>query len=420
MIWLRRGFVFLLSVVLFVSLVGGVASLNINHNLANPSHLESWLADSKIYDHVVSSALKQAEKTSPDSGNSGSVSLNDPIVRQAAETAFSPALVQQTVNTFINSNYDWLKGKTPTPDFKIDLTTAKQNFAKQVGQAAQAHLAALPICSAQQLAQLSIPVDVLSITCRPATLDPKAEAAQVAQEVNDNGDFLSSPVITATTLNQDTSSNQDSNSDGPSQPYYKQASWAPKAYQVGEKLPWIFGLLALLSGAGIVFSSVSRRRGARRIGVVLALAGLVLIGVKVLADASVNKFASISVKGSLASDLKQPISDFMRKLEPQLVQNYLWFGIAFVVAAAVIFIVLFRSRNGTNKRPPGKPPQTGGTGPPTDTSNIRLSRRRPSTPAADVTSLSPPSPVAPPRTAPKPPPPIGKNPPRRKPPKLIQ
>jgi len=415
MIWLRKGFVHFLAFLLLVSLVGGVAAMGVNRTLA-PAKLETLLANSKIYDNVTASVLQQAEKSSSDGGNSGSVSLNDPLVRQAAESAFSPSLIQQSVNTFINDNYSWLSGKQPSPDFKIDLSSAKQDFAQQVGQAVQARLATLPVCSAQQLAQLSIPVDLMSVNCRPPTLDPKTEAAQVAQEVNDSSDFLSNPVITAASLNQN-ELGQASSSQG--QPYYKKLSWAPKAYQVGLKLPWIFGGLALLSAMGIFFIAPARRRGGRRIGAVLLVAGLVLIGLKLVADASINKFASISVKGALGSDFKQPLSDFMRQLEPQLVRSYLPFGIIFVVAAIVIFIVLFRSRQGRNKPPTHGIRSEGGPeadNAPIGASNLRLApHREPPASAPEIPGLGPnPAPPS------KPLPPIGKNPPRPRPPRLIQ
>ncbi|HEY5153057.1 MAG TPA: hypothetical protein VII55_03710 [Candidatus Saccharimonadales bacterium] len=415
MIWLRRGFVWLLSVVLFVSLIGGIAAVNFNHGLGNPSKLEGWLGSSKIYDQVTASALKQAEKSSS-VGSSGSVSLNDPLVKQAAESVFSPSLVQQSVNTVINNNYAWLAGKKPVPDFKVDLSSAKQSFAKQVGQAAQAHLVALPVCSALQLSQLSIPVDLLSVTCRPATLDPKAEGDRVAQEINTNGDFLNNPVITAATLNQDQFS-QSSNNTSPSQgqPYYQKLSWAPKLYQIGLKLPWIFGGLALLSVLGIVFIAVSRRRGVRRVGIVLVLAGLVLIGLKYLADASVSKLVNTATKSGLSVDLKEPVSNFIRQLEPQLVRNYLLFGVVFVVIGVVIFIMLVRSRGG-GKPEPRRTPSAGQTAQelPSDAANLKLApRRSPPTSAPELPALRP----NPPSSKPEP---LGKNPPPPKPPRLIQ
>jgi hypothetical protein len=403
MIWLRKGFVHLLSIVLLVSLVGGVAAISFDRSLSHPGKLESWLADSKIYDRLPAAALVQTQKSGIDSG-AGSISLSDPAVRQAAQTAFSPDLLRQSADTFLDSNYAWLAGKTATPSFSIDLSSAKQNFAKLVGQAAAAHLASLPACTPAQLAQLSIPVDSLSVSCRPAILTAQAEGARITESVGNSNDLLSDPVVTAGSLNQNLKSSQN-------QPYYKKLSWAPKAYRTALKLPWILGGLALLSGLGIVFIAPSRRRGARRIGAVLLLAGIILVIEKLVADALVKKFANTTLHNTLASQLKQPISDFLHKGEPQLVQPYLWFGVLFLVAGVAILAYIFKTR-GRNAKPktPGPDPDDS----PTNADDIRLAPRR--QPSGAAGGLKP----MPPQPTPDGTPPIGKNPPPPKRPRLIQ
>jgi hypothetical protein len=365
MIWLRKGFVHLLSIVLLVSLLGGAAAISFDRSLSHPGKLEGWLADSKIYDHLPAATLVQTQKSGTD-GGPGSISLNDPAVRQAAQTAFPPDLLRHSANTFLDSNYDWLAGKTATPSFSIDFSAAKQNFAKLVGQAAAAHLAALPACTPAQLAQLSIPVDSLSVSCRPAILTAQAEGARITEAVGNSNDLLSDPVVTAGSLNQDIKNSQ-------GLPYYQKLSWAPRAYRITLKLPWILGALALLSGLGIVFIALSRRRGARRIGAVLLLAGIILIVEKFVADALVKKFANTTLHNTLGSQLKQPISDLLHKGEPQLVQPYLWFGILFLIAGLLILTIIFKTR-GPNAKP--KTPGTDADSPPTDADDIRLAPRR--------------------------------------------
>jgi len=412
MIWLRKGFVYLLSIVLLVCLLGLAGVTGVSRNLSHPDKLENWLTASKIYDHLTAAVLNQSQKSGNDNSGSGSVSLSDPAVQQAAQTAFSPVLLQDSVNSFLNSNYAWLAGKTATPEFNIDLSSAKQNFAKLVGQAAATHLAALPVCTPAQLAQISIPVDSLSITCRPVTLSPQAENARITQSVNGSSDFLSNPVITASSVNQTQKSS-------PSQPYYQKLSWAPKAYQLSLKLPWILGALVLLSTLGIVFIAPEKRRGVRRVGIVLMEAGIILIIEKLVADALIKKLENRAVHGnSLASQLQQPISDLLHRIEIQLVQNYLWFGISFLLIALVIFVILFKTRQQRAAKP--KTPKASfddtATTPQTDARNIRLAPRY-RQPSEDTTDLQP---MAPKPTPAGTPPPIGKNPPRPKPPRLIQ
>ena len=406
MIWVRKGVVHLLSLVLFACLVGGVGAINFSLHLGNPHKLEQWLADSKIYDHVVGSALDQAQKSSNSDGSPGSVTLNDRAVQQAADTAFSPELLRTSANTFLDGNYAWLTGKTATPEFNINLVPAKQKFAELVAQAAETHLNSVPVCTSQQLAQLPIPADPLTISCRPATLDPKAERTRVTQEVNGNNDFLGNPTITASSLNQ-------------GRPYYQKLSYAPKIYQLGLKLPWILGSLAFLSILGIVYIAPGRRQGVRRVGVVLLEAGVVLIALKFAADALVSRLETkLSHGNTLISQLKQPVSDLLNRLETQLTRNDLWFGIAFVVIALIIFGFLFKTRQSS-----GKPKASGNSPESRDTALETTRADSDSRPLAsryssgEVTKLEP---ISGKPGSPSPPTPLGKNPPKPKRPNLIQ
>lgn len=386
MVWLRKGFVHFLSVVLFICLIGVAAATGASLSLSHPDKLESWLSSSKIYDHLTGAALDQSQKSG--NGSSGSVSFSDPRVRQAAETAFTPQLLRTNTNIFIDSNYSWLTGKTATPTFTIDLSEAKQNFAKLVGQYAEMHLAGLPVCSAAQLAQISIPVDPLSISCRPAPLSPQSEGARVVQEVNNSKDLLSDPVITAGSLNQDLQNSQN-------KPYYQRLSSAPKIYRFSLELPWILASLALLSTLGIVFIAPRRRRGVGRVGVVLLASGVVLVAAKFVADALVNKLEDKAIRiSTLADQLKQPISDLLHHLELQLAQSYLWFGIAFLVIALLIFFALFKTRQSTTKQnTPGASPEDKVTIPQTSqttSADIRLTpHRRPPTGNTGLKPMSP-------------------------------
>ena len=83
-----------------------------------------------------------------------------------------------------------------------------------------------------------------------------AEGDRVAQEINGNSDFLNNPVITAGSLNQDQFSQGGNNAAPQGQPYYKKLSWAPKLYQIGRQLPWIFGGLALAMASAGTWASV--------------------------------------------------------------------------------------------------------------------------------------------------------------------
>lgn len=345
MIWLRKGVVHLLGLVLFISLLGGVWALDANYNFSQPDKLKAWLHDSKIYDKAISAALNSAQDNQDKNGGDSSVSLKDPTVQAAAQQAFSAQLLENSVNTFIDANYAWLQGKTDKPSFAIDLSGAKTDFASRVGQAVESRLAGLPACTPAEQAQLQIPVDTFNVSCRPAGLDPKTEGNRVRDEINSNQDFLGKPSLNAQNVNQ-----QESNAPA-QEPYYQKLSRAPDLYRLGQKLPFIFALLAILTASGIVFVALTRRKGWRRVGIIFAVAGVVLLAIKFAADTIANSITEKSLDGGIASQLKQPRDDLVRTIEQQLVKFDLLFGLIFVAIAIIIFVVLHRTRDGKPKPP---------------------------------------------------------------------
>lgn len=410
MLWVRKAFVHLLSLLLFLCLLGLAAATSANINLSSPKKVESWLNQSKLYDHFVAQATSQAQQSTGDQGDNNSVSLSDTAVQQAAQQAFSPQLLQQTVNTVLDSNYAWLQGKTATPNFSVDLTSAKQSFADQVAAFARDHLASLPVCTPAQLSQIDINnLDPLTVPCRPASVSPDAEAAQVKQKILTGG-FLSNPVINANSINPNGTSN--------SKPYYTKLSIAPKLYRYGVKLPWAFGALSLLLILGIIFVAPTKRKGWRRTAVVLAEAGILLVLGKFAADFVFNKVESKAFNNSSVGQLQQSLTSFAHHAESELLKITLTFGIVYLVAAIAIFIFLMRSRQAA--------PATVGAGAPTPQSTLDDSATSSSTPVASRPTLDGTGSVGKPKTAPllpKSKPAQASNTPKlktRKPPRLVQ
>jgi hypothetical protein len=399
MVWLRKGLVHFLAFILFLALLGGVWSIGINRNFGNPERVKTLLAESKVYDKAVSAVLNSAQKDAEQNGTATDISLSNPAVQDAAQKAFSPQLLQNSVNTFIDANYTWLRGKTSTPQFNIDLSAAKQDFAKRVGDYVQTRLSTLPACTPAQQAALQIPVDSMSVTCRPANLDPKTEGARVASEVG-TSDFLSKPVITPTSLGRDQNSQ--------SKPYFVQASKLPKVYRLAQKAPIILGIVALVSALLIVVIAPERRRGWRRVGAVLLAAGIILIASKFIADAGVHRLEQTKAHNTITSQLQQPRNDVLNKAESELVQANLYAGIAFIVLAAVVFFVLYQTREGKPRKsvvtevPAPKSDETKDQ--PTQANDLRLAPRRPT--GTTDTPTGPPA--------------LGPTPPKKKPPRLIQ
>jgi hypothetical protein len=346
MLWFRKGFVYFLSVVLLISLVGMAFATSFNQTVGQPKKVETMLSQSKLYDHFVAYTADQAKKSAGDSDQSGAVSLSDAAVQAAAKSAFSPQLIQQGVNAFLDSNYAWLQGKTATPNFTIDLSAQKQTFAQQVGQYVKTYTAGLPVCTDAAAQQQG--TDLLAATCRPAALTPEAAGAQVTQQLTTSGDFLSNPVITANSINP--------KSTPQSKPYYQKLSRLPQLYRIVTKLPLILGVLSIISALGIIFIDPPRRKGVRRVGTTLLAAAIILVSMKFISDFIFKKLERKVFNSNSVGQLQQSLTDFAHRVESSLVKTDLIFGIAFLLLGLVILGILFKTRQKS-----GKPKVPGGS-----------------------------------------------------------
>ena len=349
--WLRRLAVGFLSLVLFFSLIGGAQAVSANIAFRHPDNIESWLDQSKFYDHFIDNALDQAQK-SVDANSSLSISFKDAQVRDAAKKTFTPDVLKKISHQVLTANYAWLDGSVPTPTFSIDLTQQKQQFADEVGKTTQTYLAGLPVCTTAQLQQLQnelTSIDPFALPCRPPMVTPQLEASLVTQELNNSKAFLDVPVITA--------NSSQLNPNNASVPYYQRFSKAPRLYQLETKLPWMYGVLALISLLGIIALARTRRRGARLIGFVMVVSGLFLIAIKLVADKVVNRVAEHVFNQANIGPLQESLTDFMRFVEHQIVKVDFLFGIAFLVIGVVLAAVFFKSGAGKQNTPSATSPQ---------------------------------------------------------------
>jgi hypothetical protein len=341
----RRSLVYLLSLVLFLSLLWSAYLTSGNIAFRHPDKVKVWLKESNLYGHFVADVIAQGQKSAGDQ-EPGTVSLSDSAVQQAAQTSFTSDSIQKNVESFLDANYAWLEGKTDKPSFAIDLTQAKQTFAEQVAQYTKTRLATLPVCTAAQLQQIqaSGDLDPLSISCRPAYLTPDASAAQVKSQIENSQDFLSNPVVTADNFSQ-------SQGVKTSQPYYKKLSFAPTVYKVGAYVPFVAGLLAVLSAIGVVFLSSRKRTGLRKVGLLVLFAGVILVAGKFLADYAFDQAKKSIVNAQTVGQLQQALTDFLRRAESQLVKVDEYFGVAFLLIGAAIMIYLYVSLKSASETP---------------------------------------------------------------------
>jgi hypothetical protein len=221
--------------------------------------------------------------------------------------------------------------------------------------------------SAEQLQQNT--GSILSATCRPPELTPEAAQALVTEQVSTASTYLANPVITPDNINPDNAASN--------QPYYDKVSWAPDVYQTTLKLPYVLAVLSVLFALGVVFVSRSRRKGLRLVGIVLLLAGTALVLVKFIANAVFRHAETRVFNDSTVGQLQRALTDFAHRVETSVVRTELWFGIAFLLMAAIIFGILAGTRKSGEPKPRAELPEISDEDAGADaTAPVILSRKR--------------------------------------------
>lgn len=345
MIWLRRLFVGILSLVMLVALLGTASSFSIINTFNKPAKVESWLNQSGIYNDLLNKTVKQAE-TSINSDGQGT-NDNTEIVK-AAQAAYPTTAFQKDLNSFITSNYNWLQGKAATPNFKIDLTGAKQNFASSFSQYTQSQLLNLPSCTLKQSEELST-TNPLALTCLPEGTSVASLQQQIDTEIANSGAFLNNPVITADTINQ--------NNNNQGQPYYQRYSKAPQVYQQSQKIPLVLAAIALVCVIIVFFIADRKRHGLRDISIILLLSGLLILGASLSADSITKKVDKKLITKSSGS-IEPALLNFSHYAEHAISKLNKDFAIGYIALAVIILLILLiarlRSRSSSGLRPDKK------------------------------------------------------------------
>jgi hypothetical protein len=340
----KRGVLFLVSVALLIGLVGLAFALSTNLVLGKPENAKASLKQSGFYNSFADTLVDQANDASGDVIGGDRISFTNPTIRQAAHDALSAPFLEKQGNEFIDSNYAWLEGKEDKPNFRIDLTSAREDFAKRVGDAAVARLETLPTCTPVQLGQLqgATNADLFSLPCKPPTFNLTTEGERLTKEITDSTAFLSNPVITPDSLNP-------SESEQSSQPYYKSLSFAPTLYKVQKVSPYVFGVLVVLCVILMYALASPKRKATRRLAATFLVAGILLLIDKFGADYLFEQLQKQAVNADNSGKLQESLISLSRHIESQLVQINMLFGLAFVGLAIVLYLLLRVTRDKTAK-----------------------------------------------------------------------
>lgn len=163
--------------------------------IADRKTVKSWFETSTVYQTFTDEIITQS--TIPVDQNN--LTLDQNTLKTAAQVSFTPEVLQNSTETFLDASYDWLEGTSQKLSFSIDFTQQKADFSQSISDQAITRLNSLPLCSNAELTQLgaqSTAIDPFTVSCRPPDAMNQSLAADLERSVALSPDFIPNSVIT--------------------------------------------------------------------------------------------------------------------------------------------------------------------------------------------------------------------------------
>jgi hypothetical protein len=293
-----------------------------------PQPLKQALSTSGIYT-ISAQDLSSDEKTD-------ALPLTDPGIQQAFQKALPPTFIQNSAEQAIDSTYNWVHGVTNSPDFAINISSVKTNFADNVAAYMRQKLEALPPCT-QIMAPPTTINELLDLTCRPQGISTATIAAQVRQEVLNSKLFADNDTV-------DTASFKDAEG----KPFSSQLSFIPTLHQYYLISLYVLPIVTLLFVVAIVYWSLTKRAGIKRIAWLLIGIGITNVVLAVVEVWFLHAGASIfGTPLAASSAIQDKALLVLETLATELRNWWLGFGAAYVLLGIIALIIL-----GLNKPKP--------------------------------------------------------------------
>jgi len=325
MSFIRRFFYYITSTVFRLLLLVVPVFFALTFVFSTPSSVQDALKQSGVYDQFVDLVLDASAKENKDA--QAQELLNNADIRAIAKQAFNPELLERSSNNIVTGVFDWLNGKTPQPQFTLDLSSAKTTLTQKLSEFAEKRAAGLPTCTAAQLQTLDLSGNLLTIPCLP----PGVTAAEIGTRFSDqlltNADFLDKPVITNQTLTDQNNG----------KPITDNVQSVPEAYQAAQKIRWaVLGLLIIL-GLLLVFARRDRRAGLRHVAWALITTAVFLI-IALLAYWYV--FNKVGGSSATTDKVQSMVLDGTKAIFVDLNKAISWFAVGYAVAGTATLLLL--------------------------------------------------------------------------------
>lgn len=137
-----------------------------------PEPVKKLVRESGVYSLLGEAIVSTA--TTSFAANGQTYGLSQQAIKSAAQKAFPTSDVQQKGEKIISDTYAWLNGETTTFQPTFDTTKNQKIFTSTLADEASKSIANKPLCSDQQLLDLSVTTDqnsLLQAPCRPGNFD---------------------------------------------------------------------------------------------------------------------------------------------------------------------------------------------------------------------------------------------------------
>ncbi|HUP26158.1 MAG TPA: hypothetical protein VM124_00750 [Candidatus Limnocylindrales bacterium] len=319
------------------------------------------LRSSQVYDAAIDGIISEtAQSQDTPNEQAARITAQEPQIKQAAKTAFTPAVIQNSSEQIIDGLYGWLRSGSDKPDFRVDLTDAKQQFAEALADSAIDRAQHLPACTLQQARELAATtIDPFSVPCVPPGYNLGALRTKVVSDIANNQEFLKNPVITADSFPKDNQGRS----------VFQSASQAPATFQLLLKAPWIIAGLTALFGVMLLTLHRDKRRGLRSIALTLLGSGVFLLVASLLFNYAFKSVSQPKAPQNI-NVLQQPLWHAFLSLQNSVTNKLLWFGGIYTVLGVLGLLTLhFNNR----------------------VQELQAGVDAPSTPAPDTSELPPPT-----------------------------
>lgn len=248
---------------LFSLLLFGLAfNFGLTRTVGEARSVKDVLGDSGIYASVVPSLLKQAGQIDT---NVGAIPALDPLIQNAITKSLPATDVQRYSENAIDNIYLWLNGDVGQPNFNIDLSSYKTNFAANLAESVGQRLKSLPPCATGYTAA---DFDAINATCLPPGFNADIAANTLRDELTSSSGFLDQ----ASVASSDIKGNDPSKS-----VFQDQLKDAPATFQWSKKSPIILAVLAVLAAIGLVLLRPTLGSGLRHLGTILLAVGVTML-----------------------------------------------------------------------------------------------------------------------------------------------